>query len=305
MATLWMMALTGGSVVGLACLVLLTWLVRGWGCRGPIGWRLDLPRPVAGAHRGGMALRPENTLEAFAHARRLGCRFLELDVHLTRDCRVVVIHDPTVDRTTDGRGPVAGFTWDELQKLDAGFRFSAPDGETWRGRGVKVPALDAVLAAFPDCTFSVDIKTANPAVFPALAQVIEQTATRGRVIAGAEAHCRYLRWRRTASGHPAFFTRVSGGLFWLFTLLGLSGLLKPCQQTLQIPEYSGPIPLVTPRLLAAARRHGLPVLVWTVNDPAHMRRLLDLGVDGILTDRPDLLMRVIREFSTAKANLQA
>jgi glycerophosphoryl diester phosphodiesterase len=269
--------------------------LRGWGQVPRPDWTLPLPRPILGAHRGGRALFPENTLEAFRSvSQRYGCRYLELDVRASAEGVPVVIHDATVDRTTDGSGPVNGFRLADLQRLDAAFRFRNLAGEPeWAGRGVRIPTLEAVLRAFPGHVVSVEIKQQEPPIEAAVAGAIRATGMQRQVVVGSarDAVCRRLK--ALAPELATFYSRRAGLVFFLALWSGLIGWYVPRHNMLAIPPRLGRLRLVTPAMLRAARRLEASVMVWTVNDPADMERLLALGVDGIITDRPDLLAPLI------------
>jgi glycerophosphoryl diester phosphodiesterase len=270
-------------------------LLRGWGSH-PAPWRLPLPRPIIVAHRGGAGLYPENTLEAFqAAAREHGVRFMEIDVHGTADGVPVVLHDPTVARTTDGAGAVAAMPLDAVQALDAGHGFIPPAGAAnpWVGRGVRIPTLAQVLRALPDCWFSIDVKDAAPGTVAAVLEVVRQCGMGERAVVGAESWRVYRRMHRLAPELPSFYCRRSVVGFVLAANLGLMRWYRPPHHTLQLPERFAGLRLISPRTVRAAHRAGLPLIVWTINDPRDMQRLLALGVDGLITDRPDEMARLI------------
>jgi glycerophosphoryl diester phosphodiesterase len=245
------------------------------------------------AHRGGSRLAPENTLEAFRDAvERWEADMLEMDVRLTRDGEVVVIHDDTVDRTTDGAGAVSSFTLEELQRLDAGHRFVDPLGDpSFRGRGVKVPRFEDVLLALPHARMNVEAK--EPQVAGPLVEIVRRHGAEARVLVAAE----HERCRDAVRGYPGPWGASRTQVFWFWALHRLpgSGPYTPAADILQVPETWHDRRIVTPGFVRAAHRRNIPVQVWTVDDPADMRRLLALGVDGIQTDRPDLLARVLVE----------
>ncbi|MDP2956874.1 MAG: glycerophosphodiester phosphodiesterase [Longimicrobiales bacterium] len=247
--------------------------------------------PLLVAHRGGSRLAPENTMVAFAEAvGRWDADMLEMDVRLTRDGEVVVIHDESVDRTTDGAGPVFSFTLDELQRLDAGYRFVDLDGvHSFRGRGVTVPRFEDVLLAYPHARMNVEAK--EPRVASPLVEIIRRHGAESRVLVAAE----HERCRASVRGYPGPWGASQTQVFWFWVLHRLpgGGPFTPGADILQLPEFWKGWRIVTPRLLRVAHRRNLPVQVWTVDDPADMRRLLAWGVDGIQTDRPDLLARVL------------
>lgn len=249
--------------------------------------------PLLVAHRGGSRLAPENTMAAFrAAVEQWEADILELDVHRTRDGEVVVIHDDTVDRTTDGSGPVAGMRWDEVRELDAGHRFEDPDGQaSFRGRGVTVPRLAELLEAFPGVRLNVEIKDARAAA-PAV-ELIRHHAAEHRVLIAAARESR----RRDARGYPGPWGASTWQvrLLWMLHGTPFGRFHTPRCDILQVPPSWKGREVVTPSFVREAHRRNIPVQVWTVDDPGEMRRFLAMGVDGIQSDRPDLLARVLVE----------
>ena len=252
--------------------------------------------PVNMAHRGASALAPENTIEAFRLALEAGAGGLELDVHMTRDGHIVVIHDATVDRTTSGTGAVSEMTIDELRGLDAGYNFSPDGGPTrpYRGRGSKVPMLERVLREFPGVAINIDIKAGSSGIEAAVLGVVREADALGRVLVVSTTHATVKRFRRISGGHVSTgASRWETGMFYLLSRLHLEWLARPDYDALQVPPVHRGIPLVTPRFIAAAHSSGVRVDVWTINQANEMRRLLDLGVDVIMTDRPGMLAEVL------------
>ena len=260
--------------------------------------RVDTGWPTNFAHRGASLIAPENTLEAFRLAARSGAGGLELDIHMTSDGRIVVIHDDSVDRTTEGEGCVRHMTLPEIQSLDAGYRFTSDGGNTYpyRGQGVQVPELGQVLREFPGHKVNIDIKEAQPSVEVALLETIENAGAGDRVL--------------VVSGMPAVVKRVrelsensiSTGAsrqeirdFYRLSRLHLEFLVHPPYDALQVPVEYGRRKVVTPRLVNAAHDRGVRVDVWTIDEPGEMHRLLDLGVDVIMTNRPEVLEGVLGE----------
>ena len=268
-------------------------LRRSSGARRPHGdW------PVNFAHRGASARAPENTPVAFRLAAEDGAGGLETDVHVTRDGHVVAIHDDTVDRTTDGSGLVREMSLAELQSLDAGFRFTPSGSATYpyRGKGVRVPELREVLREFPDLAVNVDIKEAQPGVEEAVLRVIEGAAAEDRTLVVSEHKPVIGRFQRLSGGRVRTgASRGESRLFYYLSALRLEGLLRPAYDALQVPVWHGDREVVTPRFLEAAHGVGVRVDVWTIDEPAEMRRLLDLGVDVVMTNRPGVLARVLQE----------
>jgi glycerophosphoryl diester phosphodiesterase len=244
--------------------------------------------PLLVAHRGGAKLAPENTIEAFRRAVDLWrADLFETDVHLSADGEVVVIHDPTVDRTTDGTGNVRDLPWAALRELDAGYRFRALDGGSpFRGIGVRLPLLDELLESFPRMRINVECKA--PEAAAPLARVIERHGAAHRVLIAAFKE----RDRAGARGYPGPWGATSAQVA---SVRFFGRLSAPRADVMQVSEWWKGIHVVTPRFVRAAHRLNIPVQVWTVDDPADMRRLLAWGVDGIHSDRPDLLASVLTE----------
>ena len=256
---------------------------------------LDVEGPIALAHRGSTAPpaeggrgAPENSLPAFAAAVDLGYRYLETDVHATSDGVLVAFHDATLDRATDGRGPIAAQPWSVVSRA--------------RIAGVEpVPRLEEALAAWPDVRFNLDVK-ARGAVAP-LVRVLTTTGAVDRVCIASfsERRRRAVLAGLAAAGHRSATSSASrqGVVRFLAAVgAGLRGRALRAvvgADCLQVPERSGRLPVLTARTLAAARSARLPVHVWTVDEPSQMRRLLDAGVDGLVTDRADLLRAVLAE----------
>ena len=254
--------------------------------------------PVNLAHRGASAVAPENTMEAFRTAVEAGAGGLELDVHLTRDGHVVVIHDATVDRTTSGAGAVSEMSVEELRRLDAGHTFSPDGGPTrpYQGRGVRVSTLEEVLEGFPDVAVNIDLKDGSPGIEAAVLGVLRETNAWERVLVVSTRRATVRRFRKISGGHVSSgASRWEIGVFFLLSRLRLERLVSPDYDALQVPLRHRGLPLVTPRFIRAAHARGLRVDVWTINQADEMRRLLDLGVDVIMTDRPGTLAGVLRE----------
>jgi glycerophosphoryl diester phosphodiesterase len=282
------------SLAGLACSVALI-LRKGRHKTVQGEWPVNL------AHRGASSLAPENTIEAFRLAVEAGAGGLELDVHLTRDGHVVVLHDATVDRTTDGEGPVSEMTLEELRAFDAGHNFS-PDGgpsRPYRGRGVRVPILEEVLREFPGVAVNIDIKAGRPGIEAAVLGVLREADALGRVLVVSTTHATVKRFRKISGGHVSTgASKWETGVFYLLSRLRLDRLVRPAYDALQVPLRHRGITLVTSRFIRATHDSGLRVDVWTINQADEMRRLLDLGADAIMTDRPRTLAEVLGERET-------
>jgi glycerophosphoryl diester phosphodiesterase len=240
------------------------------------------PRPRAFAHRGwhvddltGM----ENSLSSFRRAVQEGYRYIETDVHATSDGEVVVHHDHTLDRTTDGRGPVADLPWTEVRTARVGGR-------------EPIARLADVLEELPETFFNIDVK-ADSAVEPIIALLRKAKALQ-RVCLASFSDNRLARLRRL--GGPDLLTSMgprSAGALWAAGRIPFAGLAVR-GQVAQVPVSQGRLRIVDRKFVQAAHRRNLEVHVWTIDDEAGMRALLDLGVDGLVTDRPDLLREVLR-----------
>ena len=251
-------------------------------------------RPLAFAHRGGAALFPENTLLAFEGARRLGCRYIETDVHLSRDGVVVVMHDARLERTTNGRGWVREHTFAELRKLDAGYRFS-PNGWSfpWRGQGLRIPSFEEVATSLPHVCFNVELKQANPPMVRPFLELIARLDLYDRVLVAAEDDDIAQAFRRLSRGRMATSAARNEVLrFWIAARAGATRLLRIPYEALQVPPRFGALTVIDKRFVEAAHESGLHVHAWTIDEPSEMRRLLALGADGLMSDRPDLLVEI-------------
>lgn len=248
--------------------------------------------PIRLAHRGSRTLWPENTMHAFAEAvDGLGYRYVELDVQLTKDRRVVVFHDPTLERTTNGAGRVADWTLDDLQLLDAGYRLEHEGDHPFRGRGIHIPTLEELYRTWPDLHLNIDLK-ASGSEWP-VAEVVRAVDGEDRTLVASFHDGRIARFRRITRGAVA----TSAGPRMIMAMLAASRVGRAYAtgvQAFQLPYDYRSLPIGA-RLVDAVHRAGCQIHLWTVNDPADMHRYLALGVDGIVTDRPDLLNEVIAE----------
>ncbi|QYJ15139.1 Glycerophosphodiester phosphodiesterase [Rubrobacter xylanophilus DSM 9941] len=253
--------------------------------------------PVNFAHRGASARAPENTLEAFRLGLEAGAGGLEMDLHMTRDGEIVVIHDDTVDRTTDGSGVVRGMSLRELRRLDAGYRFSPDGGRSYpyRGKGLRVPTLREVYEAFPHAAVNVEIKEPVPGIEERVLRVMEEAGGWGRTLVAAFDHGIVRRFRKVCGEEvPTSASRTEVAAFYALVRLGMWRFARPAYAALQVPVRRRGIEIITPAFVAAAHALGVRVDAWTINEPEEMRRLLGLGVDVVMTDRPEELEKVLR-----------
>jgi glycerophosphoryl diester phosphodiesterase len=246
---------------------------------------LTLEHPLRFAHRGSRVLWPENTLVAFQGAIDLGYKYIETDLHVSRDGKVVIFHDDTVERLTNGVGRFWDLEWENLRTLDAGHHFDPAAGHPWRGRGAGMPLLEEALNTFPNAHFNLDLK--QPGIEGIVAREVRRLGVEDRVLIGSFYDLR-VRRVRAAAGDRVATAAGPGEVLRALAAARAHRKVRGAFDALQVPER-----IATRRLVEAAHRGGKQVHVWTVNDQAAMRRLLDLGVDGIVSDRPDLLNEVV------------
>jgi glycerophosphoryl diester phosphodiesterase len=258
-------------------------------------FKTENSRPMVFAHRGGGGLIPENTLPAFVHSARIGADALELDVHATEDGTLVVMHDAAVDRTTNGHGQISELTLEAVRKLDAGFLFSIDGNQTFpfRGKGITVPTLQEIFEALPEMTFNIEPKQQSPSIIVPLCALIRDRKMTDKTIVGSFDQTTIDDFRRAC---PEVATAASPSEVSRFLALAKSGLAdsySPPMQTLQVPENLGGLQIVSKEFVEAAHRRNLKVHVWTINETADMQRLLEMGVDGVMTDYPDRLLKLL------------
>jgi glycerophosphoryl diester phosphodiesterase len=254
------------------------------------------PEPRLFAHRGASARAPENTLEAFRLAREQGASYLELDVHLSADGELVVIHDSSVSRTTGRRGRVENMRLDELRRLDAGFKFTLDHGRTfpYRAKGHAIPTLSEVLEAFSDMRITVELKPTLNGVAERLWEKLKAHRAEDRVIVASLNHALIRGFREVAPSVATSFSKDEVRDFLNRLRCGDMGGYRPPGTAFQVPEYKGLRRVVSKPVIDAVHRFGVEVHVWTVNEPVHISRLLEWGVDGIMTDDPARALAKVR-----------
>ena len=253
---------------------------------------------------------PENTIEGWIEAKiRYQPDVWELDVHLTADDSLVVIHDESVDRTTNGYGLVGDMSFEEIRELDAGFWFTPDSGATrpWQGKGVRIPALAEVFDSFPSDFFNIEIKDSIHDAADRLLALIQEKGMQERVLVASVYTDILKRVRELDPSLPTSGSEDEVRPIVILGKLGLGFLAETPMGVLQVPEYSGSIHVVTRGLLRRCHKRRIQVHVWTVNDAESMQRLLGIGVDGIITDRPDVADRVFktmgfRKFQSSEAD---
>jgi glycerophosphoryl diester phosphodiesterase len=258
------------------------------------------------AHRGGRSLGPENTLYTFRRAVDLGVDVLEMDVHRTKDGHLVVLHDATLDRTTNGTGPVDRFTLAELKKLDAAYHWSPDNGKSFplRGQGLSIPALSEVFEAFPQMHLNIEIKDAGQTELSSFCRLIHDSGMSQKVMVASFDSGALRKFRSACPGIATSAGASEVMLFYALQKMHLASVYSPAARALQVPlTYEG-LQVVTKRFVEAAHARNLKVHVWTVNGVDEMQKLLQLGVDGIMTDHPRRLLEILTDHEKKKEKPQ-
>ena len=256
---------------------------------------LVLEHPIRFAHRGSRILWPENTMTAFQGAVDLGYRYLETDVRKTRDGVVAIFHDKNLDRVTNGTGDIADWLWEDVRRLDAAWAFSPAHGHPERGAGVTVPSLDELFNTFPDLHINIDLK--GPQMEWAVADLIKRHRRADRTLIGSFSSKRLARFRlitRGEVGTSAGPTRAAAT--WIAARFGAT--TRGAEVAYQVP-FEHPLLRLDRKYVDAVHASGAQIHTWTVNDAVTMHRILDMAVDGIITDRPDVLNDVLAERTNA------
>jgi glycerophosphoryl diester phosphodiesterase len=250
--------------------------------------------PLVIAHRGGGGIAPENTLSAFERSVNWGVDVLELDIRSTADGELVVIHDATVDRTTDSRGKINEMTLAEVKKLDAGYRWTSDGGQTFpfRGKGITIPTLKELFSAFPQMRFNIEPKHQAPSMVTPLCHLLREHKLTDKTVVGSFNHSIIEEFRRECKEVATSASTTEAGKFLAMQKTGVSEAFSPSMQALQVPQFAG-FRVVTKEFVEAAHERNLEVHVWTVNQTEDMQRLLDMGVDGIMTDYPNRLLNLL------------
>ena len=258
----------------------------------------DADRPLIFAHRGGARLAPENTIPAIDNGMRLGSDGFEIDVQLSADGIPVVIHDQTLERTTDRSGPVSALTADELARVDAGHCFELDGRFPFRGQGIGVPRLVELLKRHPEARVIIELKGGQPELAYAVAAAVRKTDAVKRVCVGSFYQHSINAIREadpeivtSASTSEARWTLHRSWVRWPW-------VSKQPYVAFQVPEFAGRMRVVSPAFVRQVHKQGHVMQVWVVNEPPDIQRLLDWGVDGIISDRPDIAIATRDEWFT-------
>ena len=247
------------------------------------------------AHRGGSGLWPENTMLAFERARDLGVDVIEIDVQSTADDVLVVMHDATVERTTNGTGRINDLTLAEVKRLDAGYRWSTDGMKTfpWRGQGLSVPTLEEVFTRLPEMRFNIEPKQESPSLAKPLCRMIRGKGMVNKITVGSFRQTVLDEFRRECPEVATSASPAEVSEFMRVYKAQRDTTYRPVMRALQVPEYVAGVRVLSKDFVEAAHLRNLQVHAWTVNETEEMRRLIGIGVDGIMTDYPDRLLTVL------------
>ena len=253
-------------------------------------------KPACIAHRGGGEEWPENTLLAFEKSVELSCDAIETDLHQTKDGEFVIFHDDTLQRTTNGTGEIKNFTLEELKKLDDAYLFSQDGGQTYpyRGKGIKIPELKEALQKLPNTVFILEVKDPDLDLRK-LIKVVKELGAFERVYFTSFIENVLENLRSAEPDAISGFAHSEVKKILYFYYLKLLPFYKPVGQSLQVPPSHEGRAIVTKDWVEAMHEKGLEVLVWTINEEPEMKTLISQGVDGIMTDRPTLLKKILME----------
>ena len=253
------------------------------------------PLIIAHADDSGDGLWPGSTMLFLENSAAMGVDILELDVHMTRDGHLIVMHDDTVDRTTNGTGKISELTLAEIRDLEVGVNWTQDEGQSYpyRGEGLQVPMLEEVFERFPDYPMNIEIKQEEPSMVEPFCALIREYDMQEKVLVPSFSDKAMAEFRAAC---PEVATAGSSSEVRNFVILNfalLSNLLSLEYEAFQVPQSSSGIPVVIPSFINTAHDRNLQVHVWTINDPSTMQHLIDIGVDGIMTDRPDILQELL------------
>ncbi len=255
--------------------------------------------PMVIAHQGGVGQWPSNTLFAFEQAQQLGSvDEFELDIQLSSDGHIVLIHDKTVDRTTGGHGAVSDMSLVQLQKLDAGYTWqdvAKPNAFPFRDKKIIIPTLDEIFKRFPMQAMSIEIKQDSSELALKFCKLVKQYHKEQALVVSSFYHNNLVAFREAC---PTVKTTASGQeaeRYVIASKVGLGGLFKPNAQVLQLPMVSGSITVLTAGFIRQAHEHGFRVDAWTINNKKDMEHLMSLGIDGLITDYPSRLLSTLAE----------
>ncbi len=257
-------------------------------------------QPLVFAHQGGEGAAPSNTMFAFRMAAAAGSDVLDTDLHMTADGVLVLIHDETVDRTSNGTGAVRDLTLAELRTLDFGYHVTADDGShPFRGQGIGIVTVEELFTEFGTAAgdrqlrFGIEIKQAAAAAATRLCDLIRRVGFEHRVLVSSFSQPNLDVFRDACPDVATSATEDEVRTFYMLHRLGLQGLIRPAYKSFQVPEYSGDTLIFSPGFVEDARAHNLTIVPWTINDDEDLQRMIALDVSGINTDYPERLIDLL------------
>ena len=255
----------------------------------------QLPKVVNIAHAGGKGLGPENTMVTLHKAVKSGTDIIEIDIHYTSDSVLVLLHDKTVDRTTNGNGYVWDFNYKELKQLDAGFYWTDDDSLTfpYRNMGINIPSLQEVLDTFSSYRVNIEIKKYEPWLIRNFCNILKEYELIDKVLIGSFIDEALDEFRIECPEVATSAGRIEGMIFYRLNSLYLGWLYTPSIKVFEAPEYYKNTRVINEQLVNGLHNKNIPIYVWTVNDKKDMEYLIKLGVDGIITDYPDRLSEIL------------
>ncbi len=250
------------------------------------------------AHMGGDGVWPGDTLYAYDQAAKLGVMSFDMDAHLTKDGQIVLIHDESLNRPTNNSGQVEDQMLENLKKLDAAYNWSSDRGKTYpyRGQGILIPTLEEVFQKYPQMHYLIEIKLTKISIARPMCDLIHKYQMQDKVIIASFHDDAMNQFRETCPEVATSAAKTEVTTFVLLSKIGLSGLISPKYQSLQVPfdtTESYGIPVITEAFIRAAHAKNLKVETWTLDDPALMKTYMGWGIDGVDTDRPDLMMPLV------------
>lgn len=256
-------------------------------------------RPLVIAHRGGAGIFPENTLYAFQESWKLGVDILEMDVHETADGKLVVIHDAKLDRTTDGEGNISEKTLEEIKKLNAAYKFSTDGGQTFplREQKITIPTLEEVFKALPNARFNIEMKPESPTISASLCNLIRTHTLSEKVVVASVSQSNLENFRQQCSEVATSASASEVLKYFTYYKTGLVENYSPQMTSLQTLRRLFGLQVVSKEFVETSRKLNLQVHVWTINKEEDMKELIELGVDGIMSDYPDRLVAITRQNS--------
>jgi len=247
------------------------------------------------AHRGASGYMPENTLDSFCLARKIGCDAIETDIHLTSDNQLVIIHDDDLSRTTNATGFVRDCTLSDIKRLDAGYWFTSNKRKyPFRGKGIRIPTLEEALREFPEMLFNIEPKELQDGMDRLLIDTLDKADALDRVIIATSNNWKFLQ--RIKAMCPSMRVNAPRQMvirFWCSTLFSLHRFFRWDFYALQVPFAYKRIPIVSRRFIRSAHQSGKQVHCWTINNESDMKKLMEMGVDGIMSDYPDRVLKLL------------